>query len=72
MSGAGGIQQGPVQFVPMDNIKTAEKWMKKNGVKVEYDGLISDSRKLEILNSHKEALSIYEQKYGEDKSQSHH
>ena len=62
MSGAGGIQQGPVQFMPMDNIKTAEKWMKKNGVKVEYDGLISDGRKLEILNSHKEALSIYEQK----------
>ena len=28
MSGAGGIQQGPVQFVPAGNIKDAEKWLK--------------------------------------------
>jgi len=28
VSGAGGIQQGPVQFVPAGNIKDAEKWLK--------------------------------------------
>jgi len=31
VSGAGGIQQGPVQFAPAKNIKDAEAWAKKNG-----------------------------------------
>jgi len=44
VSGAGGIQQGPVQFMPANSIKEAEKWAKKNIVQKEanYYGMSVD------------------------------
>ena len=43
MSGAGGIQQGPVQFVPAKNIKDAEKFAKKYlADDVSYKGVSAD------------------------------
>ena len=64
MSGAGGIQQGPVQFTPMDNIKDVKNQFKE---KFNFKGVTTQGFKpkeqLEFLNKTGEAIQAWFDEY---------